>query len=255
MVQRVVLVDQITRHEATSYQSVSLPGHLVHVVVRGRVEQTVSGVRQKVGSGDAVWYHENEEVYGQVVEAPWTFYTVSFFAPTLSPPPFPLRVKAVGAATIARMETLLDVWRNTSAAATTRHIRVHALLLEILLELLPESVQAFRVDSVTQLWWELEAKVRGDLSHPIDMAFLERISRRSQRTVVRACQLAVGMSPMKRVKEIRLSYSRGLVQLSDLTMSEIAFRIGYGRVQEFSRDYHRQFGIAPTEDRLRGVQL
>ena len=153
------------------------------------------------------------------------------------------------------MELLLSAWRDTGAPPTARHLRVHALLGEILLELLPESVQAFRTDLLTQLWWDLEAKIRADLSLPISMSLLERMARRSQRTIIRACRLAVGKSPMRRVKEIRLSYARGLVQLSELSMSEIACRIGYGRVQEFSRDYHRQFHTTPTEDRSQGLQL
>lgn len=253
--QQVALVDRITRREAMSFQAVSLPGHLLHAVVSGRAEQTVNGVRQELRPGDAVWYYENEEVQGRVVEPPWTFYTVNFTAPTLSPPPFQERVKFLGPSLIRRMEALFDTWRDASAPPATRHVRVHAMLLDLLLQLLPESVQAFRMDSVTHLWWEVEAKVRADLARPIDMKFLERLSGRSQRTLVRACRLAVGESPMKRVKELRLSYARGLVQLSELTMSQIACRTGYGRVQEFSRDYHRQFGITPSEDRSRGLRL
>jgi transcriptional regulator GlxA family with amidase domain len=29
-------------------------------------------------------------------------------------------------------------------------------------------------------------------------------------------------------------------------------RVGYGRVQEFSRDYHRRFGVRPRDDRRAG---
>jgi AraC-like DNA-binding protein len=255
IVHRVALVDKITRRETASFRSVSLPGHLLHLVVCGRVEQTVNGIRQKLGPGNAVWYYENEDVQGRILEVPWTFYTVNFLAPTLSPPPFAIRVQTTGPAMLARMKTLHQVWRDTSAAPTARHLRVHALLMEMLLELLPQAVEEFRTDSVTQLWWELEAKIRADLAHPIDMRLLAHMARRSQRTIVRACRLAVGQSPMKRVKELRLSYARGLVQLSELSMSDIAFRIGYGRVQEFSRDYRRHFGITPSDDRSRGLQL
>ncbi len=46
-----------------------------------------------------------------------------------------------------------------------------------------------------------------------------------------------------------LSMARGLVQMSRLTFSEIAERVGYGRVHELSRDYHKQFGVTPTADR------
>ena len=54
---------------------------------------------------------------------------------------------------------------------------------------------------------------------------------------------------MKRVKELRLSYARGLVQHSELSISEIAYRTGYSRVQELSRDYHERFNVTPREER------
>ena len=57
---------------------------------------------------------------------------------------------------------------------------------------------------------------------------------------------------MHRVKQIRLSMGRGLVLHSELRFSEIAAGIGYPRVQEFSRDYHRQFGVTPSANRLAG---
>jgi transcriptional regulator GlxA family with amidase domain len=133
-----------------------------------------------------------------------------------------------------------------------RHLRAHALLLEILLELLPESTPPLRSDLPTRLWWNIEAIFRSDLSQPMSMAILQKIVRRNQQNIIRACRFAVGMSPMKRIKQVRLNYARGLVQCSKLSMSEIAYRVGYGRVQEFSRDYRRHFGVVPTEDRRRG---
>jgi transcriptional regulator GlxA family with amidase domain len=56
---------------------------------------------------------------------------------------------------------------------------------------------------------------------------------------------------MKRLREVRLGYAHGLVQHSDLPITEIAFRIGYARSQEFSRDYRKSFGLSPREDRQR----
>jgi transcriptional regulator GlxA family with amidase domain len=54
---------------------------------------------------------------------------------------------------------------------------------------------------------------------------------------------------MKRLKQIRLSLARGLVLYSDLNMTEIALRVGYGRVHEFSRDYRKAYGRPPTAER------
>jgi len=252
ILQSVVVVDRIVRTEAKPFQSVSLPGHLVHVVTAGRVEQRSAGVVETIGAGDSVWYYENELIEGRILETPWTFYTVNFVAPTLAPPARRQRVRPFGDRVIDRMDSLLQIWRETDAPATARHMRIHSLLLEILVELLPESSAGHRIDSPTELWWEIESTLRADLSCPIDLRHLQRLSGRSQRSIIRACHAAVGMSPMKRVKQIRLSYAQGLVLHSELPMTEIALRVGYGRVQEFSRDYRKHFGITPTQDRRSG---
>ncbi len=248
----VRLVDQITRPERRGFRSVSLPGHLLHVVTDGRVELRASGVREVFGPGESVWYYENETVNGRILDAPWTFYTVNFTAPALAPPSPGERVKPVGPLLIERMESLLQTWRDVTAAPTLRHLRIHALLLEVLLEVLPEQAHAHRVDEPTLLWWTIEEKLRADLSQPIDLRLLQRLSGRSQRSIIRACHLAVGTSPIKRIRQLRLSYARGLVQLSKLPMTDIALQVGYGRVQEFSRDYHKHLGVTPTEDRKTG---
>ena len=123
------------------------------------------------------------------------------------------------------------------------------MLLDLLLDLLPVAETTQRLDAPAQPWWSLEAKLRGQLDQPIDLARLVSLSGLSRRKIVEACAAATGSSPLKRVKEIRLTYARGLVQHSDLTISEIAYRVGYSRVQELSRDYHRRFNTTPREER------
>jgi transcriptional regulator GlxA family with amidase domain len=108
------------------------------------------------------------------------------------------------------------------------------------------------MDPATRLWWDIESQIRGDLSQPISLTTIQELSRRSLRTIIRSCHCAVEMAPMQRVKQMRLGMGRGLVVYSDLPFSEIARRVGYSRVQEFSRDYHKEFGVTPTNDRTAG---
>ena len=173
------LVDRITRLEKGAYQSVSLPGHLIHVVVEGRVEQQAAGIQESICAGDAVWYVENEEIHGRIVEAPWTFYTINFTSPTVIAPPCGGRVQPIAPDTVDRVIALLAHWRDMTVPSATRHLRVYALLLEILLDLMPPVNAAYRTDAATQLWWEVEAQLRRDLSAPINMRYLERLSHRS----------------------------------------------------------------------------
>lgn len=252
IVEEVVLVDFIERRRTGRFQSESLPGHLIHIVTHGEVEQNAAGIVQHFGAEHAIWYNENEPIQGRILQVPWRFYTVSFMASALPPPPLDQRVRSIGPETVQRAQRLLDVWRQQEMPAMLRHMHVHRLLLEILVDILPTESHRHRVDAPTQLWWKIETMLRANLSEPIDLAYLERRSRRSRRSIIRACHLATGLPPMKRVKQVRLSYGRGLVQLSDLTISEIAYRVGYQRVQEFSRDYRKHFGISPCEDRKAG---
>jgi AraC-like DNA-binding protein len=248
----VVLVDRIERRSTGAFRSESLPGHLLHVVVAGEVRQQSGGVIQDFGAGHAIWYWENEPVQGTVLKAPWVFFTVNFLAPTLPPPPLDQRVRKVGAPTVRRMEELLSAWRDAGQAPMVRHLRAQALLLQIVADLLPAEARTQRIDRSTSMWWKVESKLRSHLAEPIDLTKISRLAACSQSRIIRACHLATGMPPMKRLKQLRLGYARGLVQLSDLSMSEIAFRIAYSRVHEFSRDYRKHFGLTPTQDRRQG---
>jgi AraC-like DNA-binding protein len=149
-------------------------------------------------------------------------------------------------------DEMLLAWRAQHTPPLERHLRVFALMMELLMEVLHPETLGRRSDLPAQPWWDIEAKLREDLSQPIDLRTLEHMSHSSQRSIIRACELATGSSPMKRVKELRMSYARGLVLYSQMSMTEIAMRVGYGRVQEFSRDYRSRFGQSPREDRKLG---
>lgn len=252
VVQSILLVDRLTRDDPGSFVSTSLPGHLIHIVTEGKVKQWAAGHLQEFGPGNLVWYYENEPVQGQILQAPWTFYTINFLAPTLAPPHFSHRVTTIDPSALKQVEELLILWRDHRAPSTMRHLRCFALLMELILQALPVESQNLRGDASTIVWWEIEAKLRKDLSQPIDLRYIEKLSGRSRRTINRACYLAVSMSPMRRIKELRLSYARGLVLHSTLSMTEIAYRVGYSRVQELSRDYHHKFNRSPSDDRACG---
>jgi AraC-like DNA-binding protein len=248
VVQAIVLVDRVTRPAPGPFESLSTPGHLLHLVVEGEVEQTVSGRLQRLRPGVAVWYHECEAVSGRILRAPWSFYTVNFVAARLPPPPYEKRMWPAGRRAFNCFERLLTAWR-VKGPSLTRHLRSFSLLQELIVEVLPSEIQQHRSDRPSQLWWELEGKAREDLSQPIDMEWLQQVCGRSVRSIGRACELATGMPPMRRIKELRLSFARGLVRYSQKSVTEIALDVGYSRVQDLSRDYRRRFGLTPRKDR------
>jgi AraC-like DNA-binding protein len=252
LIQGVQLVDRLTRPTTCAFGAPSLPGHLIHYVVEGEVEQDASGQQQRLCPGTIVWYYENEAVHGRIVKAPWIWYTVNFTAMRLAPPPFDQRTWRGSAQVGKRFQLLLDAWRDMDASPVIRHMRVIALLTELLMEMMQTTHAMHRVDPSTHLWWDIEAMAREDLSRPFSLRLLQSLSHRSAKAIVHACHAAVGIPPMKQIKEIRLSYARGLVLHSRLPMTEIALRVGYSRVQELSRDYRKRYGVTPTKDRQEG---
>jgi AraC-like DNA-binding protein len=248
-VQAVLLVDLLERNRPDyRFVATSLPGHLIQVMIEGRTLHEANGRRYTLEPQSLIWYHEDEQVRGQVLEGPWRFYTVNFIAPALNPPAFEDRVRRVDQNTMSHFATLLAAWRDTSATPMARQMRVQARLLELLAGL-SGGGQPYAMNPAARLWWELETQLRKDLRRPIDLELMRQLCGKSQATIARACICAVGMPPARRIKQIRLSLARGLVQRSDLSISQIAYTIGYGRVHEFSRDYHRHFGHPPTADR------
>ncbi len=247
-VESIRLVDQLSyQGPARSFQATSLPGHLLHLVVSGEVEQTCNGRRQHLTPGCVVWYHEDEWVEGRVIRKPWIYYTVNFSAPTLAPPDFEARLISDQSHLQDAFSTLNSHWRK--APSRQRDFQCQAQLLQLIATINPHIGQQSSVTPNGRLWWEVESWARRQIERSVTLGDLCDQFHRSANTLARACTEAVGLTPMKRLKQIRLSLARGLVHYSELTMSEIASKVGYARVHEFSRDYRKAFGLPPSHDR------
>lgn len=246
-VESIRLVERFERREpGFTFTATSLPGHLLHLVVSGEVEQTSNGRPQELLPGKVIWYHEDEWVQGRVRRAPWIYYSVNFAAPSLNPPDFDQRVRE-GASRLKHVfERLLAAWRQPPSWERTLLCQSHLLTLLASLDVHPGQGTAAAAGS---LWWEVEAWARQRLDQPLSLAELCRQFHCSPNTLGRACRDSVRSAPMKRLKVIRLSLAQGLVRSSDLSITEIARRVGYPRVHEFSRDFRKAYGRPPTAER------
>jgi AraC-like DNA-binding protein len=252
-VERVLVVARLEWKERDfTYNEASWPGHQLQLVERGGVHIGSGGRSYEVGPGTVMWFYDNEDVHGRVFDAPWRFYSVNFLAPNLPPPSFERRfIRLPLQRILPRFEALRGAWTDTRVPPLVRLFTIQARLLDILAEVTTPGQLAVRVGQETAVWWQVEAELRKDLRRAIDVSWMSQLVGRSAATITRSCRQAVGISPLKRVKQMRMSMARGLVWMSKLTFTEIAERVGYARVHEFSRDYHKYFGATPTEDRER----
>src|SRR5689334_4506218 len=91
-VESVQFCGRLGPHEAGfEFTASSLPGHLIHIMLSGEVQQDCNGRAYHVRPGDVIWYHEDELVRGRVLKDTWDWLSVSFIARTLPPPPFERR--------------------------------------------------------------------------------------------------------------------------------------------------------------------
>jgi AraC-like DNA-binding protein len=249
VISNVLLVDLYERPTGLRFDVSSRPGHLVQLMRTGVAAHEVGGRQYTLSPGDVIWYHEDETVIGEVLEGPWSFYTVNFIAPTLPPPPFERRVRRPRCTVEPQFRDLLHAWRSTQANPAVRELRVQSRLLGLVADIEDGIGLPYHMDASAQLWWELESELRRDLTERVSLQRMATLTGRSVATINRTCHEAVGLPPLKRMKQVKMSLARGLVRNSDLRMGEIATRIGYSRVHEFSRDYHKHFGVTPSDDR------
>ena len=248
-IQRIVFADEIVRLRATNFRSSSTPGHLLHIVESGEVRQEAEGRPVTFREGHVIWYHEAEPVAGRILRAPWRFITIHFYAPDLPPPPDDRRVMRAGPHTRSLARRLLRHWRDRTMPPLERSLRCFETLSALLLDFLPLSDAPDPVEvypsNARDRWWRVEKQLRLRLDQPVDLRAIADLAGMSVRTTVRACKAATGMPPCRRLKDLRLSYAVNLLQHSTLTMTEISMRVGYARVQEFSRDIKDSHGLTP----------
>jgi AraC-like DNA-binding protein len=253
LIRGILLVDEISRETATSFRAQSLPGHLIHVVVSGEVEQYAEGRPAVLREGDAVWYHESEPVRGRIVRAPWRFITINFEAPELAPPPDQNRVIPAGPGALQAGRTLLALWHDDTLPPLLRQLRAMAALLRLIEEIHPlqdfDPAAPVYPTNARQRWWDVEKQLRALLEEPLPLEKIAAMAQMSERTVIRACQAATGMTPTRRLRELRMAYATSLIQHTALPITEIALRVGFSRVQEFSRDFRKRTGMTPLECR------
>lgn len=57
----------------------------------------------------------------------------------------------------------------------------------------------------------------------------------------------VGMTPVEFIRSIRLNEAKNLLSAEDITVSEVAYSVGFNNLSYFSRSFKTEFGVLPSE--------
>lgn len=92
------------------------------------------------------------------------------------------------------------------------------------------------------------AWVRSNFDRPLDVERLANLVHMSQSTFHQHFKAITSLSPLQYQKALRLQEARRLMLLAKLDVSAAGRRVGYQSVPQFTREYGRYFGNAPSKD-------
>lgn len=93
--------------------------------------------------------------------------------------------------------------------------------------------------------------IREHFAQPFRVEDVARIAGMSVSAFYRNFQAVTAMSPIQFQKQIRLQEARLLLATRPGDVTGVAQRVGYDNASQFSREYRRQFGAAPSQDAAR----
>lgn len=93
--------------------------------------------------------------------------------------------------------------------------------------------------------------IREHYAEPFRVEDVARLSGLSASAFYRNFQAVTAMSPIQFQKQIRLQEARLLLATRPGDVTGVGRRVGYDSASQFSREYRRQFGEAPSRDAAR----
>jgi AraC-like DNA-binding protein len=92
------------------------------------------------------------------------------------------------------------------------------------------------------------AVLRADFTKPLPVERLAAAAGMSPSSFYEHFRAVTSLSPLQFQKQLRLIEARRLMMSEGMSASSAAFAVGYESVPQFTRDYHRRFGLPPVKD-------
>jgi AraC-like DNA-binding protein len=127
---------------------------------------------------------------------------------------------------------------------------------EILIRLLRSPIgvrvaQIGRVESSVHGVAKAVAWLRANFAHPMKVEELAKLAHMSVSSFHQHFKAVTSMSPLQFQKALRLQEARRLMLSTMADAGTASWRVGYQSASQFSREYGRFFGSAPTKDIVR----
>ena len=91
--------------------------------------------------------------------------------------------------------------------------------------------------------------IQGHYQEPLEIEALAHMANMSPSTLHQHFKAVTNASPLQYIKALRLHQAHALVTQAGHSVSEAAYQVGYQSLSQFSREYKRLFGAAPSQHR------
>jgi AraC-like DNA-binding protein len=96
--------------------------------------------------------------------------------------------------------------------------------------------------------------LESNYQEPINRDQLATIAHMSKRTFARSFQAAMGNSPIAHLIQLRVNRGASLLRRTELTVTEIAFQVGFSDSNYFTRQFRKLIGVTPGQYRRQYVR-
>ena len=122
-----------------------------------------------------------------------------------------------------------------------------ALLVELLVELCREYRTVDRpIPGDTADVGRAISYLENHFDQEIDLVTLEKVEGMSARTLSRRFNQVTGLTPIQYLLRVRIGRACSLLATTDLSITDVAFRVGFDDSNYFSRQFHSIVGSTPS---------
>jgi AraC-like DNA-binding protein len=232
------------------------------VILEGRKDVALGGEQHSFGEGECLLVSHHLPVRSRITDVPYLALVLSLDLSTVRrlydelPELPPVRTGARAADTHAAGRDVLDALGRYLALAdslTDACVLGPLILKEIHYRLLRAPYGSMlrnliRHDSHASAIARAIHYIRFNLSSAIAVSELARQVGMSESSFHSHFKAITSWSPLQYQKELRLLEARQRLRAGGVSVTEAAFDVGYESASQFSREYSRKFGLAPSKD-------
>ncbi|MEO0938919.1 MAG: AraC family transcriptional regulator [Pseudomonadota bacterium] len=253
----------LVRHDRRTDWTETVYAPNLCVVLDGAKDTRVGDNTYRIAAGQALIVSHHLPVASQVAQAPYLAIVATLDIPTLHS--FAKRIDAAhaggaGAASFAvdtaaadllqALHRYLETSKDQAAAELIGPAQLQELHYRLLTSaqggmlrsLITHSSHASKIARAIDV-------INGNFATPLSMTNLAAQAGMSESAFYQHFKSVTRMTPLQYQKQMRMHEAQRILSSGAVTVTEVAYKVGYESLSQFSREYSRKFGVSPKAEK------